>query len=27
VRLNTAHIDYNGFKRVVENVRAASPEM
>ncbi len=27
VRLNTAHIDYDGFRRVVENVRAASPEI
>lgn len=27
VRLNTAHIDYDGFKRVVDNVRAVSPSI
>ena len=27
VRLNTAHLDYEGFKRVVNNVRVASPEI
>ena len=27
IRLNTAHIDYDGFKRVVDNVRAASPQI
>lgn len=27
VRLNTAHIDFEGFKRVVDNVRAVSPEI
>lgn len=27
IRLNTAHIDYDGFKRVVDNVRAASPHI
>ena len=27
IRLNTAHIDYDGFKRVVDNVRAVSPQI